>query len=163
MQTTLIAAPAFVAFVAGLFSLGGADPSAQAAAIAALQSPSAVASVAPDAPALFRVRGEWVAVGTKELHGLGPADSVSPSGQYAGASLGRGLTFTGVSAVAVKHHGDGPAPMVVALYAAERPGLAFIVSPPLAGSVVAAVPAAPAMDYLPISALPRGSVHRPAA
>lgn len=67
MQTTLIAAPAFVAFVAGLFSLGGADPSAQAAAIAALQSP-AVASAAAE-PALFRVRGEWVAGGTRKKRG----------------------------------------------------------------------------------------------
>lgn len=167
MQTILITTPALAALVAGFFSLGGSDPAAQAAAISAFQHAPQVAAAsaapAPSGPALFHVRGEWVSVGTKDLVGLGPAESVFPTGQEAGAALAPGLTFTGSAAVALKVHGnpDAPAPRVVALYAAERPGLAFIVSPKVDGPVSLVVPDAPALDFLPVSALPRSCVHRP--
>ena len=169
MQTILITTPALAALVAGFFSLGGSDPAAQAAAVAAFQHAPQIAAAsaapAPSGPALFRVRGEWVSVGRKELQGVGPADSVSPSGQQAGASLAPGLTFTGSAAVALTVHSDpeAPAPRVVALYAAERPGLAFIVAPHIAGPVSLVVPSAPQLDFLPVSALPRSCVHRPTA
>lgn len=168
MQNLIITTPAIVALIAGFFSLGGVDPAAQAAALSSIQAPAAVvasAAPAPSRPALFRVRGEWVAVGRKELTGLGPADSVSPSGQQAGASLAPGLTFTGSAAVALTVHDnpDAPAPRVVALYAAERPGLAFIVAPHIAGPVSLVVPDLPQLDFLPVSALPRSCVHRPTA
>lgn len=169
MQNLIITGPAVAALVAGFFSLGGSDPAAQAAAVSAFQHAPQVAAAsaapAPSGPALFRVRGEWVSVGTKDLVGLGPGESVSPTGQQAGASLAPGLTFTGSAAVALKVHSapDSPAPLVVALYAAERPGLAFIVAPHISGPVSLVVPDLPQLDFLPVSALPRSCVHRPTA
>lgn len=64
MQNLIITTPAIVVLIAGFFSLGGVDPAAQTAALSSIQAPAAVvASAAPasSGPALFRVRGEWVA------------------------------------------------------------------------------------------------------
>lgn len=162
MHNLFISGPAALA-AAVFFSLGMpsmADPAAQAA-LSALPAAAPVVAAAAPAPA-FRIRGEWVSTGSKALDGLGPADSVSPSGQQAGATLAPGLTFTGASAVAltVDSAPATPAPLVVALYAAERPGLAFIVAPVVAGRVSLVVPPGPALDFLPVSALPASCVQR---
>lgn len=163
MHNLLITGPAALAAAAAFFSLGGLlpDPAAHAAVLSALPAPPPlVASAAPTAAPAFRIRGEWVSVGSKSLDGLGPADSVFPTGQQAGATLAPGLTFTGAAAVALNAPGEGPPPLVVALYAVERPGLAFIVSPPVAGRVSLVVPPGPALDFLPVSALPASCVQR---
>lgn len=165
LQNLILPTPLVVIAAAFLFSGNPATPAAAALANIAPAghlAPLAASSPAATAPARWNVRGEWVSVGRKTLDGVGPADSVRPTGQQVGAALGNGLTFTGSAAVAMKIPGQEAAVGAVALYAAERPGLAFLVAPAHAGPVSVVVPDAPATDWLPLTALCASCVHRPA-
>jgi len=90
-------------------------------------------SAAPAAPAVS-LRGEWVGVGPRVFDRTSRAQSVALAALSAGAPMGEGLTLAGASVLRVKS--GGLEVSALALYAAEWPGMAFVVAPPLLGAAV---------------------------
>lgn len=97
------------------------------------------------------IGGFWAATGSHDVQEMAAPDAVFPAGDQVGDKLDESLTFTGASIFEVAESGGHPRFEAVALYAAERPGQAFIVSRTIANPIGIrfTVPAGPTLNALP--------------